>query len=305
MTKKIKKTVIVTGYSCNNRCGFCYNIHKRGLPDRATGEIIKEIADARNRGSNYLEIIGGEETIRADIIDIVKFAEKLGFETIAMATNGRMFSNADFARQITAAGLNHVIFSMHGHNAKLHDGLTDVKGSFGQLLEGIRNTQGLAVQIGSNTTIVKQNYKFLADIGNLLYKLGIRNAEFIFVDPSRGGAYEHFDEFVPRVSEAAAFIRKCLDIGKNKGIIHWHIRYVPLCYFLDYRDQISELNEVKKFDSEHVAQDFRNTNVELSRKEVGRIRPKKCRGCAEYNNCEGLWKEYYKHYGDKELRPVK
>jgi len=28
-------------------------------------------------------------------------------------------------------------------------------------------------------------------------------------------------------------------------------------------------------------------------------------GCKLYNTCEGIWKEYLKNYGDKELKPIK
>ncbi|MBW2044492.1 MAG: radical SAM protein [Deltaproteobacteria bacterium] len=304
--KKIKKSVIITGYKCNNRCRFCCNLHKRGVPESSSEKIAGEVLEAKNRGATYLEIIGGEQTIRADIVELVRFAKKLGFEVISMATNGRMFSYGEFAKDIIGAGLNHIIFSVHGHNAKLHDSLTQVEGSFDQLLEGIKNVRSLGIKdIGSNTTIVKQNYKFLYNIGYFLYKLGIRNAEFIFVDPTRGGALDDFESIVPRLSEAAPFIRSCLDIGKSNGVAHWHIRYVPLCYFEGYEDQISEIQERKIFQTEHLAPDFKNLDVENSRKEIGRVRPEKCKKCVKYDICEGIWVEYYKRYGDKELKPIR
>ncbi|MFH1712561.1 MAG: hypothetical protein ABH896_00010, partial [Candidatus Jacksonbacteria bacterium] len=102
----------------------------------------------------------------------------------------------------------------------------------------------------------------------------------------------------------APYVRKCLDVGKKNNIYHWAIRYVPLCHFQDYLDQVSELQEVKTFKTEHLAPDFENFNVEESRQEIGRIRPGKCKKCKLFGQCEGIWKEYLKHYGDKELKPV-
>ena len=305
-SEKIKKTVIITGYRCNNLCPFCVDANKRNLIEKTTSEIISEMAEARRRGRTYLEIIGGEQTIRTDIVDIIKFAKKLGFEVITMATNGRMLSYRGFAREIIAAGLNQVIFSIHGHTQKLHDSLTQSEGSFKQLLQGLKNIKELGVtKIGSNTTIVKQNYRSLFEIGNFLYSLKIRNAEFIFVDPTRGGAYDYFNELVPRISEAAPFIRKCLEIGREKQVKHWHIRYVPLCHFLGYESQISELHEQNIFQTEHLAPDFKNFSVEASRRQIGRIKPDKCRMCKKYALCEGIWVEYYKRYGDEELIPIR
>lgn len=302
---KIKKTVIITGYQCNNRCRFCIDADKRELREKSTQEIATEIADARKRGSSYLEFIGGELTIRPDILYLIDLAKRIGFETVVMATNGRMLSYKEFAKKIAYAGLDQIIFSIHGHNASLHDNLTRAKGSFKELMEGINNLRGFKFNnIGSNTTIVKQNYRFVPEIGRLIYGLGIRNAEFIFVDPSYGGAYCDFDSIVPMISKAAPFIRECLDFGRGKKIKHWHIRYVPLCYFLGYENQVSELQEVKLFHTEHLAPDFKNLDVEGSRAEIGRNKTARCTGCLVYKKCEGAWKEYLRRYGDSELNPV-
>jgi MoaA/NifB/PqqE/SkfB family radical SAM enzyme len=302
---KIKKTVIITGYRCNNNCAFCIDADKRELHNKTTKEIISEMAGAKQRGTTYIELIGGETTIRPDFLDLIRTARELGFETITMATNGRMFSYPKFVKKTLKAGLTNIIFSIHGHTEKLHDSLTRSPGSFKQLLKGLKNfkKEGFT-SIGSNTTIVKENYKEIESIGRFIYDQGIRNSEFIFVDPSYGAAYTHFFNLVPKISEAAPYIKKCLKIGKSNKIPHWSIRYVPLCYFRDYLEQVSELKEVVTFESEHLAPDFQNFDVENSRKIVGRAKPKQCKECKLNNKCEGIWKEYLKNYGDKELKPV-
>jgi len=311
MTKRIKKTVIFAGYSCNNNCRFCINWDKRTIPDRSTLEIKREIVGAKNRGSTYLEIIGGEPTIRKDILKLVSFAKEMGFKTIMMSTNGRVYSYKGFAEKMLSAGLNSIVFSIHGHTAKLHDSLTQSPGSYSQMKKGIENVReaagklGLKISIGSNTCIVKQNYKYLPQVGRYIQSLGIDNAEFIFVDPNYGAAFRFFDKLVPRISEIAPYVQKCLDIGKKSKAGHWHIRYVPLCYFQDYLGQISELEEVKTFQTEHVAPDFYNPDAEKGRATIGRAKTEKCRGCKLYNICEGIWKEYLRHYGDGELQPIK
>lgn len=305
--KKIKKTVIITGYKCNNMCRFCIDADKRkkNIPDKTTKEIKREIIEAKNRGATFIEFIGGETTIRNDATELIGFANDLGFKKINMATNGRMLAYPEIAEKIVKAGLGEVIFSIHGHTPELHDYLTRVPGSFEQLKRGLENMRKLGFdKIGVNTTIVKQNYKHLPEIGQFLYEQGINNTEFIFVDSTQGGACVSFDELVPRISEAAPYIRKCLAIGKKNKIPHWHIRYVPLCYFSDYLDQISELQEVSIFHTEHLAPDFQNLDVESSRAVVGRGKTDRCKGCALFDICEGIWKEYLNHYGDEELKPI-
>ena len=173
------------------------------------------------------------------------------------------------------------------------------------MLKGLYNFKKLGFQkIGSNTTIVKQNYKHLPQIGRFIYQQGIRNSEFIFVDPNYGGGYDDFDKLVPRISQIAPYVKKCLEIGKKNKVSHWAIRYVPLCYFYDYLDQVSELQEVRTFHTEHLAPDFENFDVEGSRQVIGRKKTKKCKSCQLFKLCEGIWQEYLKRYGDKELKPV-
>jgi len=305
MENKIKKTVIIVGYQCNNHCLFCIDADKRKLPNESTLRIKEEMIEAKKRGTTYIELIGGEVTVRSDALELVSFAKELGFKTISMATNGRMFSYPEYTEKMIKAGLTDIIFSIHGHNAKLHDKLTRSPGSFKQLTEGLRIFRKLGFnKIGSNTTIVKQNYRYLPQIAEFIFSQGIRNSEFIFVDPNYGAAKNNFIELVPKVSQIASYVRKCLDVGKKNNLYHWAIRYVPLCYFQDYLDQISELQEVKNFKTEHLAPDFENFNVEESRQEIGRTRPDKCKACKLFSQCEGIWNEYLKHYGDKELKPV-
>ncbi len=221
MFQKIKKTVIFGGYKCNNKCIFCINWDKRDIPGGDTLQIKKEMTGAKARGSTYLEIIGGEPTIRPDIVELISFAKKLGFKTIMMSTNGRLYSYKEFAKKILQAGLNSIVFSIHGHTARLHDSLTQVPGSFDQLREGVKNVKEVAkelnlkISMGSNTCIVKQNYKYLPKIGEYIWSLGVNNAEFIFVDPNYGAAFKFFDKLVPKISQIAPYVQKCLDIGKK------------------------------------------------------------------------------------------
>ena len=310
LNSKIKKTVIITGYKCNNQCSFCIDSNKRDLRNKTTQEIKREMKEAKKRGTSYIEFIGGETTIRPDVFDLISFARGLKFETISMATNGRMFSYLEYTRKAINAGLTDVIFSIHGHSSKLHDLLTQSKGSFSQLQKGLENFKRCGFKkIGSNTTIVKQNYKFLPKIGQIILDNNIKTSEFIFVDPNYGGAHDNFKKLVPKISKVAPYVKKCLDLTKNsseseEGNFFWNIRYVPLCHFKNYLTNVSELREVQTFETEHLAPDFENLDVENSRKVVGREKTERCKGCKLFDYCEGIWKEYLKHYGDKELKPI-
>jgi len=301
----MKKVAIITGYTCNNNCRFCYDANKRkqNIRDLTTFGVKEKLIEARKRGCDYVDFLGGEFTIRHDALELVKFAKRLGFETISITTNGRMFSYKKIAKKFIDAGVNSIIFSVHGHNAKLHDFQTRVLGSFEQLMEGIKNIKELGLPLFTNTTITRLNYKEFPKIAEFLVELGIVNAEFVFVDPT-GNAFDDFYEIVPKISEAAPYIRRGLDVGIKNNIRHWHIRYVPLCYFQGYEDYISELQPAFEKE-EHYGPEFTNLDVDNSRKAIARVKALQCVNCDYVNKCEGVWKVYAEKYGLDELKPIK
>ena len=294
---KIKKTVIFVGYECNNHCTFCLNSEKRKyIRHKKTAEIFNDILEAKKNSTTYLEFIGGEITIRKDFFDIISFAKKIGFETIMIATNGRMFSKKEFAKKALESGLNHIVFSIHGHNEALHDKLTEAPGSFKQLLLGIKNLQDLNFnEIGSNSTIVKENYKYIPDIGRLITSIGIENSEFIFVDPNQGAPDEFFFDMVPTYEEVSPYVNELLRYGYEKKLTHWMVRYYPLCFIEEkYHPMVSEIMEVENFKTEHIAVDFINKDVSKGRENVGKQKIGKCKNCDYSNKCEGYWRNYVK-----------
>jgi MoaA/NifB/PqqE/SkfB family radical SAM enzyme len=302
---KTQKLVLFTGFSCNSHCHFCIDLNKRDLPDKSTGAIIEEMVRAKAAGVEYLEMIGGETTIRRDFIPLVGAAKKLGFKDIVVVTNGRMLAYPEFARRTVAAGVTDIVFSIHGADAKLHDELTYAEGAFDDLLKGVANVRRAGLgRIFGNCTVVKQNMAALPRIAELFLSLGIAHVEFIFVDPTYGGAYTNFAGLVPLISEAAPFMREALDVGRRGGTRDFVARYVPLCHFTDYLDQISEIREVATFRTRHWAPDFKNEDVGAGRALAGRTKTERCAGCSLYDRCEGMWREYVRRRGDAELSPV-
>jgi molybdenum cofactor biosynthesis enzyme MoaA len=309
MTNKIikkLKIVVITGYACNNNCVFCIDADKRRLMQKTTAELVREIYQARKKGAGVLELIGGEATIREDFPRLVALAKRIGIRDVICATNGRVFADPVRARAITDAGINSLIFSVHGPTPQVHDALTRSPGSFRELVRGLKNLKKLGFKkINGNTTVVKGNMRRLAAIAEFYVRHKVRNVEFIFVDPNYGGAKNNFRALVPLISKAAPYMRRALAIGLKAGMDQWKVRYVPLCHFTGYEQQVSETFERLLYHTEHWAPDFKNKDATGSRAELGRLKTGRCRGCRLYTACEGIWVEYLKVYGDKELRPVK
>jgi len=288
------------------------NIGQRNF-NKETEEIIKDLIVARQKRKTHLSFFGGENSVRPDILYLIKTAKALGFKEVVIGTNGRMFAYKDFARKIIAAGLTELYFSIHGHNAKVHDYLTRVPGSFTELLKGIENIKSLGFKkFGSHTTIVKPNYRYLPQIGQLIYNLGIRSAEFLYVNPSLGGANRYFNHLMPRISEAAPFIRDCLDVGRRNKVLDWAVSHVPMCYFSGYEKQVNQPDQrrtkegIEHIESMYISSDGQCSVESASHTSVlERTKTKRCQGCKHSNKCLGIWKEYFRRFGDQELVSVR
>ncbi len=95
---------------CNLRCTYCMPAQGMVFQDRAdhleAGEILAVTAVARSLGVSAVRLTGGEPLLRRDVVPIVAGLAALGFEDLAMTTNGSRL--AALAPDLAAAGLRRV-----------------------------------------------------------------------------------------------------------------------------------------------------------------------------------------------------
>ncbi|RJO64360.1 MAG: radical SAM protein [Candidatus Omnitrophota bacterium] len=295
---------IVFGFKCNNGCLFCYDRENRHLSEKTTEEVKSEILAAKKIGKSWLNLIGGEPTIRKDICELIAYGKKIGFKKVRISTNGRMLAYDDFARQLIKSGVSEIDFSLHGHSPKVHDYLTDTAGSFQQLVKGIENLKKLGFnQIGTNTTITKQNYKYLPSIGKILLAYQIKRAEFMYIITKNESI---FKSLTPRISEAAPYIVRALDKGQGLGF-SWCLLNPPVgCYFHKYFKN----NSIRYGDSRNEENFLPHSSVTKYReyyavsknKIITYVKVKECQNCPVSSNCWGIWQEYLRKYGQKEFK---
>jgi MoaA/NifB/PqqE/SkfB family radical SAM enzyme len=153
--KKHKKIMILGfTHACNNACFFCK------IPARGAGSkdfVMKAIRGAARRGYSSIDLRGAEPTTSPYIFEYIRAARSHGFRSITLFTNGRMFYYPDFCRKIIAAGLTKVIFSLHSHKQESYEKITGVKGSFRELITGIKNLRGKAVELGGSLLVHRSN----------------------------------------------------------------------------------------------------------------------------------------------------
>lgn len=295
----MKRVDLKTGFLCNNNCRFCAQAHQKRFGNKEAEELKRYLAQAAKEGYRSVVFTGGEPTIRPDIIDLVKYAKRCGFQRIQMQTNGRRFAQLDFCKKIIKAGVNEFSPALHGPNPRIHDYLTRTKGAFIQTARGINNLKKLKQRVMTNTVITKANYRYLPQMARLLVRLRVDQFQLAFVH-AVGNAGENFDSVMPRKRAVIPYVKRALDIGIHAGIPVM-TEAIPYCFMAGYEDYVAEdkIPDTKIFDADRVVENFTETRRVHRKMKAG-----KCRKCKYFSKCEGPWREYPEHFGWDEFTPV-
>ena len=239
---------INVGYSCNERCKFCYYIQT--LKDRAkekdlpTDEVKARIKYIHSQGIETLEFTGGEPTIRNDLIELIQYAKSLGFKSISMITNGLRLAQPDYAKAIVEAGVDDFLISIHGHNKDVHDRVTELPGSFDKAVACVKNLQAFPVKVRANCVISGFNYAGAVETLALYHSLGLQTANFILFNPIVEADWKSAPELNVSYSDAAPYIKKAIDLYKDK-IQKITVRYIPLCLMEGYEQYVTNMPQIQ------------------------------------------------------------
>jgi len=144
---------------CNMMCDPCFmDANQVGFVHELTWHDIKTLLDnaisIKPRRQMSVQFSGGEPTLSPYFLDAIRYARKLGYNSVQAATNGIEFAQSpEFCRQAFEAGLRLVYlqFDGIGNAANSHrkvGNLFDVK------LRAIENLHSAGVDIVPVTTIV-------------------------------------------------------------------------------------------------------------------------------------------------------
>jgi len=231
-------------------------------------------------------------------MELVAYARDLGFETIQIQSNGRMFMKESFCHDMIRAGANEFALALHGHTAALHDHLTQSR-SFQQTVRGIRHLKQMGQMVLTNTVIVKPNYRHLPEIVKLLISLDVDQMQLAFVH-ALGAAAEHFDAMVPRKTLVRPYVLQSLKIARYFQK-YLSIEAMPACFLPGFEDHLSEdiMPDITVFDHNYVVSDFTRFRLE-----EGKAKGPRCPECRYFDRCEGPWREYPEAFGWSEFVPV-
>jgi len=285
------------GKVCNNECLFCMSKRTGEVQKFTPFEQVKNDI-LRYEGFEKIIFLGGEPTIYPEFKELVKLC-KGRFKSIGLITNGRRLSDAKFLKELVDAGLDNVSVSVHNHKKEVEDYLTQKEG-FDEKVKGLRNLLKLGVKVFVNIVLTKKNLD-LADTIEFFSDMGVKDFRVNSMRTESGNAQVNRESLLPAFKECEEPIRQALKIDANISLGDF-----PPCVF-DIPGILNHMGEyIYDVDGTNLtyADERKNSfNWMQMKRNVLKFRPKKCQTCS-FTMCEGVWKSYYKKYGDKELCPL-
>jgi MoaA/NifB/PqqE/SkfB family radical SAM enzyme len=226
---------------CNNKCTFCLDTlaHNETIGEDET--IKAQIIAGRREGATRLILSGGEPTIHPNFVKFVKYGQLAGYRRVQTVTNGRMFSYPDFLKRSLDAGLGEITFSIHGHNAKVHDALVGVKGAFDEEVTGLKAAlaDGRPI-VNIDVCLNKGNITKLPQLLDRFMTLGVREFDLLHLIPF-GNAWEmkHRQSLMYDIDEAMPFIQEALKLSEQPDVHIWFNRF-PAPYLEGYEHLIQD-----------------------------------------------------------------
>src|SRR2546421_163021 len=171
---------------CNMMCDPCFmDANQVGFVHELTWEDIRTVLDnaisIKPKRQMSVQFSGGEPTISPWFLDAVRYARKVGYNSVQAATNGIEFAkNPEFAKAAADAGLRYAYlqFDGIGNAANAHrrvGNLFDVK------LRAIENLHKAGVEIVQVTTIL--NGINNEQVGRII--------EFALINPKRMSIFSY------------------------------------------------------------------------------------------------------------------
>jgi molybdenum cofactor biosynthesis enzyme MoaA len=97
-------------HKCNMECANCY-VPIRTVPDLDVSKLYQVLEKFPKKAE--IRLIGGEPTVRTDLVNIVSKIRELGHRP-TMMTNGLMLARPGYARELADAGMRSIYISLNG-----------------------------------------------------------------------------------------------------------------------------------------------------------------------------------------------
>jgi pyruvate-formate lyase-activating enzyme len=233
---RFEDLTVTVDFHCHSACRFCIvqegMNHFKGVSEEKLREAVQD--NACSKRYRRICFTGGEVTLEKKLFDYAAIArESRSFEHMRLQTNGRLLADMAFAKELVAAGIDEYFVSIHGHDGRTQDDISQRPGSFDEAMRGIQNLASLGVCLMTNTVLCSMNVHHLADIVETVRPFRPVRMEFWNYLPMEDYADER--ELIAPMSTLAPELRRALAAAKAGGI-ETRVKYVPRCLLGEFAE---------------------------------------------------------------------
>ncbi len=172
--------------ACNLNCAHCWinpefqEVGTKSSLHLKLETVKKAVQQGKPLGLASVKLTGGEPLMNPKIKDIIKFISDEGLG-IVIETNGTLVNKAMAKFLKDTEKFQCISVSLDGADAKTHDALRRVEGSFDKAVQGIKNLVEVGIRPQMICTLHKNNIHQIKDTIKLAENLKCNSVKFNFV----------------------------------------------------------------------------------------------------------------------------
>lgn len=288
---------VILGYDCNLACSYCTITPEMRARELSTQAVARAMRDAHAKGYRELSITGGEPTIRGDLLGLLRYAKKLGFDAIKLQSNGLVYRERVNVERLVAAGVSRFHVSIHTHEQAAYDAMVRRAGAWQMMRAGLSNLVEMGLDPVADVILESSTAPRLTDALTWLEGLGVMRADLWFVSLTDGnrdnvGSMPRMSDVMPQVHAAFALAR---DRGMTLRSLH-----LPHCVL---GEDVGGAHDPAAASVMVVTPD---DVFELSgSKLTPQVYVPACEGCPSRPRCRGLRPDYLARFGDAEIAALR
>lgn len=294
---------ILVGTSCNNNCVFCMEPRTPDaahVPGRVRGEL------EAHAGAGEVMFASGEPTLNPSFPTYLRWARELGYRRIGLTTNARRLAYEAYARRLLESGLNHLVVSVHGPDARTHDAQTRSPGSFEQTMAGLAAAARLRREhpftLHTSTVVGRRNHHRLAEIHALLRPFGVDQHVFNVMQPL-GRAEPIVGLLMARYADVVTEFQRFLEgLPPPRGELY--LVDLPRCTTERLPPEVRGYVEAAVFTAYGPDGSAEVRRSRVHKEAANREKRPECAACRYDGVCLGVWRAYARVHGWEEFSPV-
>jgi cyclic pyranopterin phosphate synthase len=299
---------VILLYDCNLACSFCTIMAdvgvKAGVAESLRGRslpaanVVRAMKADRARGFDAIAFTGGEPTLRADLLPLVRTARELGFSSVKLQSNGLVFATPANLERAIDAGVTRFHLSLHAHRDDRYDAIVRTPGRHAAMVRALDAMIARGLDLTLDVLVSRDTLPDLVASIDWLAARGVRKVELWMV--SLTDANRDHLAMLPTYAEAVPVVREALAHARARGLVARSL-HLPRCVLGD--DHVHAYDPGAALDHGgrvHVLSP--DDDFELSASKLTpQIKVAACAGCEHERVCPGLRPDYLEVMGDREI----